>query len=94
MRKVLTLDGADPVRLVVAQINLLLDYPHRGQAGPTARSPGCRWPIASWSCRWGVFGVALGTVILPALARHHVSTDREGFSRSLDWGLRMTLLIC
>jgi len=41
----------------------------------------------------GVFGVALGTVILPALSRHHVSADREGFSRSLDWGLRTTLLI-
>ena len=41
----------------------------------------------------GVFGVALGTVILPSLSRHHVSTDREGFSRALDWGLRTALLI-
>ncbi|MFZ0869421.1 MAG: murein biosynthesis integral membrane protein MurJ [Rhodanobacter sp.] len=41
----------------------------------------------------GVFGVALGTVILPALSRHHVGTDRAGFSRALDWGLRLTLLI-
>jgi putative peptidoglycan lipid II flippase len=41
----------------------------------------------------GVFGVALGTVILPALSRHHVSADHAGFSRALDWGLRTTLLI-
>ncbi len=41
----------------------------------------------------GVFGVALGTVILPSLSRHHVSTDHIGFSRSLDWGLRLTWLI-
>src|SRR6478672_1164436 len=41
----------------------------------------------------GVFGVALGTVILPALARHHVNTDRAGFSSALDWGLRTTLMI-
>ena len=41
----------------------------------------------------GVFGVALGTVILPALARHHVNTDRAGFSAALDWGLRTTLMI-
>jgi len=41
----------------------------------------------------GVFGVALGTVILPALARHHVNTDRKGFSDALDWGLRTTLMI-
>jgi putative peptidoglycan lipid II flippase len=41
----------------------------------------------------GVFGVALGTVILPSLSRHHVNTDREEFSRALDWGLRTTLMI-
>ena len=41
----------------------------------------------------GVFGVALGTVILPNLSRHHVTTDREGFSKALDWGLRTALLI-
>ena len=41
----------------------------------------------------GVFGIALGTVILPTLSRHHVNTDREGFSKALDWGLRTTLLI-
>ncbi len=41
----------------------------------------------------GVFGVALGTVILPALSRHHIAEDGAGFSRALDWGLRTTLLI-
>jgi putative peptidoglycan lipid II flippase len=41
----------------------------------------------------GVFGVALGTVILPSLSRHHIATDREGFSKALDWGLRTALLI-
>jgi len=41
----------------------------------------------------GVFGVALGTVILPALSRHYVAADREGFSKALDWALRTTLLI-
>jgi putative peptidoglycan lipid II flippase len=41
----------------------------------------------------GVFGIALGTVILPTLSRHHVNTDRDGFSKALDWGLRTTLMI-
>lgn len=41
----------------------------------------------------GVFGVALGTVILPALSRHVVDSDSHGYSRSLDWGLRIALLI-
>jgi putative peptidoglycan lipid II flippase len=40
-----------------------------------------------------VFGIALGTVILPKLSSHYVKTDREGFSRALDWGLRTALLI-
>jgi putative peptidoglycan lipid II flippase len=32
-------------------------------------------------------------VILPSISRHHVSTDREGFAKALDWGLRTALLI-
>ena len=40
-----------------------------------------------------MFGVALGTVILPSLSRHHVSTDKEGFNKALDWGMRTALLI-
>lgn len=41
----------------------------------------------------GLFAIALGTVILPALSRHHVNSDRAGFSTALDWGLRNTLMI-
>jgi putative peptidoglycan lipid II flippase len=41
----------------------------------------------------GLFGVAIGTVILPHLARRFAASDGKGFSSSLDWGLRMVLLI-
>ena len=41
----------------------------------------------------GVFGVALGTVILPSLSRHFVATDDAAFSRALDWGLRIATMI-
>ncbi|WP_084500280.1 murein biosynthesis integral membrane protein MurJ [Luteimonas mephitis] len=41
----------------------------------------------------GLFGVAIGTVILPQLSRHHADDDAAGYSRSLDWGLRMVLLV-
>ncbi|HVI25181.1 MAG TPA: murein biosynthesis integral membrane protein MurJ [Xanthomonadaceae bacterium] len=41
----------------------------------------------------GLFAIALGTVILPALSRHHVNSDSAGFSIALDWGLRNTLTI-
>ncbi len=40
----------------------------------------------------GLFGVALGTVILPHLSRRFAAGDGEGYSQSLDWGLRMSLL--
>lgn len=41
----------------------------------------------------GLFGVAIGTVILPQLSRHHADADATGYSQSLDWGLRLVLLI-
>ncbi|MGE0356813.1 MAG: murein biosynthesis integral membrane protein MurJ [Burkholderiales bacterium] len=40
-----------------------------------------------------LLGVALGTVLLPSLVRHHSNNDPEAYSRLLDWGLRLTLLI-
>lgn len=41
----------------------------------------------------GLFGVALGTVILPHLASKHVEGSTAAFARTLDWGLRLALLI-
>jgi putative peptidoglycan lipid II flippase len=41
----------------------------------------------------GIFGVALGTVILPKLSRHHASAETAHFSQTLDWALRWALLI-
>ena len=38
----------------------------------------------------GMFGVAIGTVILPHLSRRHADTDAAGYSHALDWGLRLT----
>jgi putative peptidoglycan lipid II flippase len=76
----------------VAQINLLLDtwiaayLLTRSQTWLSLADRFLELPL-------GVFGIALGTVILPALSSHHVKADREGFSRALDWGLRNTLLI-
>ena len=41
----------------------------------------------------GVFGVAIATVILPHLSRRHAEQSVHHFSRALDWGLRLLLLI-
>ncbi len=40
----------------------------------------------------GLFGVAIGTVILPHLSRRHAAADADGYSTALDWGLRLALL--
>ncbi|MEX6501638.1 murein biosynthesis integral membrane protein MurJ [Pseudomonas zhanjiangensis] len=41
----------------------------------------------------GVLGVALGTILLPALSKTHASADRQEYSRLLDWGLRLSFLL-
>ena len=40
-----------------------------------------------------LLGVALGTVLLPSLSRNFASGDSAEYSRLLDWGLRLTLLL-
>ena len=41
----------------------------------------------------GLLGVALGTILLPSLAKHYSNNSNEEYSRLLDWGLRMTILL-
>ncbi len=41
----------------------------------------------------GILGVALGTVILPNLSRKHAEKSPEGFSDTLDWALRLMILL-
>jgi putative peptidoglycan lipid II flippase len=40
-----------------------------------------------------MLGVAVGTVLLPTLARHGGDGDRKHYSELLDWGLRLSLLL-
>lgn len=91
VRRVFRLMGPMIFGSSVAQINLLL--------GTMAASL-----LATGSQTWlyltdrllefpqGIVGAALGTVILPALARRHAANDAAGYSATLDWGLRMALL--
>jgi putative peptidoglycan lipid II flippase len=41
----------------------------------------------------GVFGIALATVILPNLSRKHAAKSTEAFSATMDWALRLSLVI-
>ena len=41
----------------------------------------------------GVLGVALGTILLPSLSKYHADAADAEYSRLLDWGLRVTVLL-
>jgi putative peptidoglycan lipid II flippase len=41
----------------------------------------------------GILGMGLATVILPNLANNHAADDTAAFSTTLDWGLRLVLLV-
>jgi len=93
VRKILKLMGPAIFGSAVVQINLMVDLliaytmlPDGSVSWLTFADRLVEFPL-------GVFGVALGTVILPSLSQHHAATDPARFSRTLDWGLRWTMLI-
>jgi putative peptidoglycan lipid II flippase len=76
----------------VAQINLLVDTVFASLLVTNAQS----WLYYSdrlTEFPLGLFGVAVGTVILPHLSSYFANKDTEGYSRALDWGLRLVLLL-
>lgn len=92
VRKILTLMLPTLFGSSVAQVNLLFDT----LVASLLLSGSVTWLYYSdrlLEFPLGMFGVAIGTVILPHLSRQHAVTDPDGFSRGLDWGLRTCLLI-
>jgi len=76
----------------VSQINLLLDTVLASflQTGSVA------WLYYSdrlTELPLGVFGIAIATVILPSLSRKHANDEGDAFAKTLDWAVRMVLLI-
>ena len=41
----------------------------------------------------GLLGVALGTILLPSLAKHFADESSAEYAKLLDWGLRLTLML-
>lgn len=41
----------------------------------------------------GMLGVALGTILLPSLSKHYADDSLDEYSKLLDWGLRLTLIL-
>ncbi len=76
----------------VSQINLLLD---------TVLASFLETGSISWlyysdrlaELPLGIFGIAIATVILPSLSRKHADQSHEAFSATIDWAIRIVILM-
>jgi putative peptidoglycan lipid II flippase len=92
VRRILLLMGPAVVGVSVGQISLLLN---------TIFASFLQTGSVSWlyyadrlmEFPTGLLGVALGTILLPSLAKLHSAADGAAYSRLLDWGLRLTFLL-
>ena len=76
----------------VSQINLLLDV----LLASFLESGSVSWLYYSdrlAQLPLGVFAIAIAVVILPSLSQKHAAEDQKHFTSTLDWGVRMVLLI-
>ena len=92
VRKILKLMGPAIFGVSVSQINLLLDT-MLATFLPTGSVSWLYYSDRLSELPLGVFGVAIATVILPNLSRHHASSSTKEYSETLDWALKMILLI-
>ncbi|MEM8547502.1 MAG: lipid II flippase MurJ, partial [Pseudomonadota bacterium] len=76
----------------VAQINLIVDNVLASLLGER-RVTWLYYSDRLMEFPLGVFGIALATVILPSLARNVTRQDTAVFSATLDWALRLVVLI-
>ncbi len=76
----------------VSQINLLLDTMIASFL-PTGSISWLYYSDRLAELPLGVFGVAIATVMLPNLSRQHVAGNFEKFNATLDWSIRLILLI-
>lgn len=92
VRRVLKLMGPAIFGVSVAQVNLLLD---------TVFASFLKVGSVSWlyyserlmMFPLGIFGVAISTVVLPSLSKHMAKKDLKRYTSTLDWALRVLLLV-
>lgn len=76
----------------VSQINLLLDtiiasfLPHGSVTWLANAERMSELPL-------GIFAIAISTVILPSLSRKHTERSADDFAHTMDWAIRLVLLI-
>ncbi|HZV54019.1 MAG TPA: murein biosynthesis integral membrane protein MurJ [Rhodocyclaceae bacterium] len=92
VRRMLTLMGPAVVGVSVSQISLLINTIFASFL-PSGSVSWLYYADRLMEFPAGLLGAALGTILLPSLAKCHAGERREEFSALLDWGLRLTLLL-
>ena len=75
-----------------AQVSLIINTTIAGSLGPGAISS-LTWADRLMEFPTAMLGVALGTILLPNLARANAKGDTQEYSGLLNWGLRLTFLL-
>jgi len=92
VKRILILMGPAVIGVSVAQISLLINTIFASYL-ETGSVSWLYYADRLMEFPTGLLGVALETVLLPSLSKSHFAGDREEYSRLLDWGLRLTLLL-
>lgn len=92
VRRILKLMGPAIFGVSVSQINLLLDTVLASFL-PNGSVSWLYYSDRLVELPLGVFAIAISTVILPSLSRNQAMSDHQQFSSTLDWSIRMILLI-
>lgn len=92
VKKIMALMAPALFGVSVSQINLLLDT----VLASLLETGSVTWLYYSdrlMELPLGLFAIAIGTVILPSLSANHAAASKEAFSRTLDWGVRLVVLL-
>jgi len=92
VRRILTLMGPAVLGVSVSQISLLINTIFASFL-PSGSVSWLYYADRLMEFPAGLLGAALGTILLPSLAKCHADQKREEFSALLDWGLRLTLML-
>ena len=92
VKKIMLLMAPAIFGVSVSQINLLLDT----VLASLLETGSVTWLYYSdrlVELPLGIFAIAIGTVILPSLSKTHAADSPAAFSQTLDWSLRLVLLL-
>ena len=92
VRRVLSAMGPAMLGVSAAQISILINTQLAAALGD-GRISWITYADRLMEFPGALLGVALGTVLLPSLAKHHADSNPQQYSALLDWGLRLAFLL-